>query len=75
MRFDISGFTNVGTVRESNQDRILVNGCVFADGAIDLECQASCTCFVADGVGGNKSGDFAAEFVLQRIACIDDSPT
>jgi serine/threonine protein phosphatase PrpC len=72
MKFDISGFTDVGTVRESNQDRILINGSVIADGAIDLEHQSSCTCFVADGVGGNKAGDFASDFVLQKIRRIDD---
>jgi serine/threonine protein phosphatase PrpC len=72
MKFNISGFTDVGTLRDSNQDRILVNGTVLADGVIDLEQQSSCTCFVADGVGGNKAGDFAAEFVLQKIGRIDD---
>jgi serine/threonine protein phosphatase PrpC len=72
MKFDISGFTDIGTLRDSNQDRILVNGTVLADGAVHLEQQSSCMCFVADGVGGNRAGDFASEFVLQKLGRIDD---
>lgn len=66
-RYDISGFTNIGTVRQVNQDRILVNGKLLLDGAYHLSNQPFCHCFVADGVGGNNSGEFAAEFVLKEL--------
>jgi PPM family protein phosphatase len=70
MKFAISAFTDVGTVRDSNQDRILTNGTLTDDGGIDLADQDSCVCFVADGVGGNKRGDFASEFILRGISSI-----
>jgi len=67
MKFNISAFTHVGTVRESNQDNILVNGQVLNEGEVHLSEQEQCVCFVADGVGGNKAGDFASNFVLQKL--------
>jgi len=67
MKFIISAFTHKGTVRDSNQDCILVNGQLLNAGEIHLTDQCNCFCFVADGVGGNKGGDFASYFVLNRI--------
>ncbi len=67
MNFNISAFTHVGTVRESNQDNILVNGQLLNEGEVYLTEQDNCFCFVADGVGGNKGGDFASHFVLDKI--------
>jgi serine/threonine protein phosphatase PrpC len=66
-KYDISGFTNTGTVRQVNQDRILVNGNLITGGNYHLSDQSFCYCFVADGVGGNNAGEFAAEFVLRRL--------
>lgn len=67
MNFNIAAFTNKGTVRTINQDRILVNGTLIEDGTLGLEQQSSCVCFVADGVGGNKRGEFASQFVLDAL--------
>lgn len=67
MNFYISAFTHIGTVRKSNQDNILVNGKLLNEGEVHLLDQDNCICFVADGVGGNKGGDFASFFVLDRI--------
>jgi len=67
MNFNIAAFTNKGTVRTINQDRILVNGTLIEDGTLSLEQQSSCVCFVADGVGGNKRGEFASQFVLDAL--------
>lgn len=67
MIFNISAFTHVGTVRESNQDNILVNGQLLNEGEVHLTKQDNCFCFVADGVGGNKAGDFASHFVLEEL--------
>jgi len=72
MNFNISAFTHVGTVRESNQDHILVNGKLMNEGEIHLENQVKCFCFVADGVGGNKAGDFASFFVLEKLKFVLD---
>ncbi len=72
LKFNISAFTHVGTVRESNQDNILVNGQLLNEGEVHLIEQDKCFCFVADGVGGNKGGDFASNFVLDRIKAEKD---
>ena len=67
MKFNIAAFTNKGTIRTINQDRILVNGTLIEDGILNLEQQSNCVCFVADGVGGNNRGEFAAHFVLSAL--------
>lgn len=67
MSFNISAFTHIGTVRETNQDNILVNGQLLNEGEVHLTRQDNCFCFVADGVGGNKGGDFASHFILDKI--------
>lgn len=67
MRFDIACFTHVGTSRTRNQDRILVQGQIFADGGHFFSNESSCFSLVADGIGGNPSGDVAAQFVLEQI--------
>ena len=67
MNFNIAAFTNKGTIRTINQDRILVNGTLIENGTLSLEQQSSCVCFVADGVGGNKRGEFASQFVLDAL--------
>lgn len=72
LNFDISAFTNVGTVRNTNQDHILVNGQILNAGEVHLIDQENCFCFVADGVGGNKAGDFASKFILDKLRLISD---
>ena len=68
MKFNISGFTNIGTQRELNQDRILIQDTVIADGTDYVRDIENCFCFVADGIGGGPAGDYAARFVLEQIA-------
>ncbi len=70
--FNISAFTNIGTLRAINQDSILVNSEILNSGEVHLENQSSCKCFVADGVGGSNAGEFASNFVLDRINKIND---
>ena len=69
MKFIISAFTHKGTVRDSNQDCILVNGQLLDVGQVHLTEQVDCFCFVADGVGGNKGGDFASRAILRNFYC------
>lgn len=73
MNYNISAFTNRGTERQNNQDHILVNGNLLNDGEIHLSDQQDCYCFVADGVGGNKAGDFASHFVLEKINAVQEN--
>lgn len=72
MKFNICGFTHKGTgAYTSNEDSILINGSLINEGDIVLTGQASCICFVSDGVGGNNAGRFASEFVLSKIRELD----
>ena len=67
LTLNISAFTHVGTLRKINQDNILVNGHLLNNGEVHLANQSSCFCFVADGVSGNKAGEFASNFVLEKL--------
>lgn len=71
-KFYISAFTHSGTVRESNQDHILIDGILMNKGQLYLKDHNKCICFVADGVGGNKAGDFASFFVLDKLKSVTD---
>ena len=67
MEFNIAFFTHLGATRTNNQDRILIWDDIYKDGLYSRTNMDSCFCFVADGIGGSKSGDIAAQFVLEQI--------
>lgn len=71
IRFNISAFTNIGSVREKNQDSILVNNQYTNNGFINFQNQEFISCFVADGVGGNKAGEYASKYVLRELQKTD----
>lgn len=68
MKYNISSFTHIGTHREVNQDRILINTTVLESGFMHLTEQDECFCFVADGVGGSVRGEIASQFILEKIS-------
>lgn len=72
-KFNISAFTDNGSIRKKNQDSILVNGQFSNLGFINKKNQEFLSCFVADGVGGNKAGEFASKFVLESISNLEKS--
>ena len=37
------------------------------EGFINLSNEAFLSCFVADGVGGNRAGEFASKFILEKL--------
>ena len=59
---DILAATHIGWVRKANEDRYLVKK--LSDGSILLA--------VADGLGGEVAGDYAAEIVKGRLAGIHE---
>ncbi len=67
MNLNISAFTHAGTIRDFNQDSVLVKGQILSSGEVNLINQDYCVCFIADGVGGNKAGDFASRYVLEGL--------
>jgi serine/threonine protein phosphatase PrpC len=73
MNLSISGFTHHGTVKDTNEDCILMNDLLLSEGDANLSNQDHCFCFVADGVGGNNAGDFASRYVLQNVRSLKQS--
>lgn len=67
MKFDISGFTNLGSNRTINEDCIIIQRNVYNSGLYTFTNQNECFCFIADGVGGNPNGKEAADFILTQI--------
>jgi len=67
MKLSVVGFTHTGTVRNQNQDRVLVHDQLVFSEKFAIELNQPAHFFVADGVGGAPAGDFAANFVLDRI--------
>jgi protein phosphatase len=61
---NIFAATHIGCVRKANEDRYLIKR--LNDGAILLA--------VADGLGGEAAGDYAAEIVRARLAGIHQIP-
>jgi len=59
--FKIFAATHIGWVRKANEDRYFIKK--LSDGAILLA--------VADGLGGEAAGDYAAEIIRSRLAGID----
>jgi PPM family protein phosphatase len=62
----ISGFTHVGTLRQINQDRLLIQENIYKEGFYSFERESNCLCFIADGIGGGPAGEFAAQYVLEQ---------
>ena len=55
------GITDIGLVRKSNQDRYLIK--LLEDQSVLLA--------VADGLGGEAAGDYAAEILTQKLSGLD----
>lgn len=62
MIVDVSGYTNVGLVRSTNQDSILVR----AEKNYGM-------LVVADGMGGHSGGDYASQTLIKNLASWWDS--
>lgn len=67
MHYNISAFTHIGSKREINQDRILVQHNIYKEGLNSFPNEKYCICFLADGVGGSPFGDLVAQFLLEQI--------
>lgn len=67
MKFLASGFTHRGTIREKNEDALLMHDRIIRSGDHDLELLGNTRFFVADGVGGAPAGEVASRFVLRML--------
>lgn len=71
MKLSIQSASNVGCVRENNEDMILVNHQFIRDGMyldeIDLALSHRCLIALADGMGGHNSGEVASSDALHNL--------
>lgn len=66
--FEISCILLCGKNKRINDDRILVNGKVVADGSYSVVSDTKCLVAVCDGVGGANAGYKAAQVAAQSLA-------
>lgn len=66
MKIRATGFSHRGTIRQKNEDSILMHDRIYQSGIHDIEIEGTSRFFVADGVGGAPSGEVASKFVLSQ---------
>lgn len=54
-----------------NEDTVMINGKIIKDGFHLFDVNEVLAC-IADGVGGNKAGDIASEFVCSEISKLEE---
>lgn len=72
MKLSIAGVCDVGSVRENNEDMILVGTALVRDGRFRAEWQIQAggplpLIAVADGMGGANAGEVASRLLLERL--------
>jgi len=70
MQFDVSCFCFDGNSGKNNQDRVLVDKDLLAEGIKHLQDIDTLFCFVADGIGSLANSANAAQFVLEQLQCL-----
>lgn len=67
MNIHAAGFSHRGTLRNNNEDAVLMHDQIFATGVHEKSVQGNAWFLVADGVGGAPAGEVASNFVLNRL--------
>ena len=71
MRLKISCVSDVGMVRDNNEDMASVGMCLIRDSLLNIDKEVSddesfCL-LVSDGMGGHESGEYASQFTLETL--------
>ena len=72
--FYCCGITDTGRVREHNEDAFLINHLVMSSAELESNVKSPMVAAVADGVGGEASGEVASRLALQLLSDIKPSP-
>lgn len=64
------GITDVGTVRDHNEDAFLINKTVVNSGMLESELDVPLIVAVADGVGGEAGGEIASNMALTHLSSV-----
>lgn len=75
--YNIYANTDIGVMREHNEDCYLVNGVIKSSGSLFIKNLDKCFVGVADGMGGANAGEVASNLVLNllkdRIKALEES--
>lgn len=72
--FYCCGITDKGKVRENNEDAFLINRIVMSSAEMESSMSAPLVAAVADGVGGEASGEIASRMALELLSDLKPSP-
>lgn len=72
--FYCCGITDTGTVREHNEDAFLIGKTVKTGKSTERTVKPPVIAAVADGVGGEASGEVASKMALSLLAAVKPSP-
>ena len=64
------GITDVGTVRDHNEDAFLINKIVMDKAMLESELHTPFITAVADGVGGEAGGEVASRLALNLLCAL-----
>lgn len=73
--FYCCGITDKGNVRENNEDAFLINRIVMSSAEMESNVSAPMVAAVADGVGGEASGEIASRMALELLSGFRPSPS
>lgn len=71
--FYCCGITDKGSVRENNEDAFLINRIVMSSAEMESNVSAPMIAAVADGVGGEASGEVASRMALELLSGLKPS--
>lgn len=68
MQYMISAYSETGNFRERNEDSVFAGNKIVNSGGYVTVCEAPFIVSVADGVGGENSGDIASKIVSEKLS-------